>query len=126
MSGAVATAPRRAYLAGMTASRLLQLLTLVAMLLMPLAMAKQGHAVAATPHHAMAADAGHCTDSTPEQDERGSKSSAECLMACAALPGTEAPLAAERIAPRPSLITPPARTIAGLSPEAETPPPRIA
>ncbi|HEX8586259.1 MAG TPA: hypothetical protein VF680_17850 [Allosphingosinicella sp.] len=129
MTAAVATSGSGAYLASMTASRLLRLLAMFALLLMPLAMAGQGHAVAAAPHGEMAsAEAGHCADMDGKADKKdqGGSSAADCLMACAALPAAEAPLAAEQIVLRPTLVAVLVPVITGLSPEAETPPPRIA
>ena len=111
----------------MTAARLLQLLAIFALLLMPLAMAGQSHAAATAPHHQMAsAQEGHCAAPAGEEDTSRSGPSAECLMACAALPAAEAPVAIERIVPKPTLAARAPRTISGLSPEAETPPPRFA
>jgi len=129
VTAAVVTGGRRAYFAPMTASRLLRILAMFALLLMPLAMAGQGHAIAAAPHGQMAsADAGHCADMESKGDKKhkGGSSSADCLMACAALPAAEAPLAVEQIVLRPTLVAVLVPVITGLSPEAETPPPRIA
>ena len=114
---------------GMTASRLVRFLAMLALLLMPLAMAGQGHAVAAAPHHETASDtAGHCADMDSDQstEERGSSTSAQCLMACAALPAADAPLPAARTVFRASATGTPAAGITGLAPESETPPPRTA
>jgi hypothetical protein len=100
-----------------------------ALLLMPLAMAGQGHAVAAAPHGQTAsAEAGHCADmdGKGEKKQHEGSSAAECLMACAALPAAGAPVAAEQIVLRPTPVAALAPAIVGLSPEAETPPPRIA
>ena len=129
MTAAVVTGAGGAYLAGMTASRLFSLLAMFALLLMPLAMAGQGHAVAAAPHGEMAsAEAGHCADMEGKGDRKhqGGSSAAECLMACAALPAAGAPMAAEQIVLRPTPVAALQPAIVGLSPEAETPPPRIA
>jgi hypothetical protein len=100
-----------------------------ALLLMPLAMAGQGHAVAAAPHGEMAsAETGHCADTDGKRNKKhgGGSSAADCLMACAALPAAEAPLAAEQIVLCTTLVAVLVPVITGLSPEAETPPPRIA
>ncbi|HEY0027436.1 MAG TPA: hypothetical protein VGC35_06165 [Allosphingosinicella sp.] len=129
MTAAVVTGAGGAYLAGMTASRLFRLLAMFALLLMPLAMAGQGHAVAAAPHGETAsADAGHCADMEGKGDKKrhDGSSAAECLMACAALPAAGAPVAAEQIVLRPTPVAALEPAIVGLSPEAETPPPRIA
>ena len=129
VTAAVVTGGSGAYLASMTASRLLRLLAMFALLLMPLAMAGQGHAVAAAPHGEMAsAEAGHCADIESEGDRKHQSGSAaaDCLMACAALPAAGAPVAAEQIVLRPTPVAALQPAIVGLSPEAETPPPRIA
>jgi hypothetical protein len=112
----------------MPAFSFLRVLTLLALLLMPLAMAGQGHAVAATPHHgaAMSANPDCERDGTPKSDEHRQDGLAQCMMACAALPAAEAPPRAEAQAPRPVLYALPVVRTAGLAPEAETPPPRIA
>ncbi len=112
----------------MSATRLLRILAAFALLLMPLAMASQGHAVAAAPHHDAATSAAghHHHQRAPEQEEQRQSSAAQCMMACAALPAPDAPLAHEVEAPRPAPFALPVRLIAGLAPEAETPPPRSA
>jgi hypothetical protein len=112
----------------MPAFSLVRLLAMLALLLMPLAMAGQGHAAAATPHHAAAASpAGHHhQSSSPEQEEQRKGSAAQCMMACAALPAFDAPLRHETEAPSAALFALPVRPITGLAPEAETPPPRPA
>jgi hypothetical protein len=113
----------------MTASRLVRLLAMFALLLMPLAMIGQGHAIAAAPHHDMtSAASGHCADmdSKPDKKHHDSSSAAECLMACAALPAAEAPAPVEQIALRPTLVAALVPVTVGLAPEAETPPPRLA
>jgi hypothetical protein len=113
----------------MTASRLVRLLTVLALLLMPLAMAGQGHAIAAAPHHEIATDgAGHCADTKPDDgsDERGAGTAAQCMMACAALPAAGAPLPAARTVLRTAVTGTPVAGITGLAPESETPPPRSA
>jgi hypothetical protein len=99
---------------------LLRLLTLIAVLLMPLEMAP----AAATPHHGAGAamPIQHC----PEQgSNHASVGFGECMMACsAALPATE-PSYSEpiRIACAPS-ERPLARALIGLHPDIATPPPR--
>jgi hypothetical protein len=111
----------------MPACRLLRVLTLLAMLLMPLAMAGQGHAVAAAPHHQMAASADEdCHKGRPGQQDRRQDGAAQCMMACAALPAAEAPRQEQAVLLRPSLYALTIVPISGLAPEAETPPPRTA
>ena len=101
---------------------------MLALLLMPLAMAGQGHAFAAAPHHQMAASAQEdCHKGKSEQqDKRQQSGAAQCMMACAALPAAEAPPRETAEAPRPSLYALPIVPISGLVPEATTPPPRTA
>ena len=113
----------------MPAFSLVRFLTMLALLLMPLAMAEQGHAVAAAPHGAAAASAGdhrHHRSSGPQQEERKQDALAQCMMACAALPAMEAPAQAETQALRPAPFALPVLPIIGLAPEAATPPPRTA
>jgi hypothetical protein len=112
----------------MPAFSFLRVLTLLALLLMPLAMAGQSHAVAAMPHHGAAMSAEQDCDrgGSPEGDERRQDGRAQCMMACAALPAWDAPPRAEAPAPRAVIYAPLVVRIAGLAPEAETPPPRIA
>jgi hypothetical protein len=112
----------------MPAFRLPRILLMLALLLMPLAMAGQGHAVAALPHHQMAASAQEdCHQGKQEQqDERRTDGLAQCMMACAALPAMQAPDAGEAETPRLSLYAPPVAAMRGLAPEATTPPPRTA
>jgi hypothetical protein len=112
----------------MPAFSLLRLFTMLALLLMPLAMAGQGHAVAAAPHLAAAAAAAadeDCHKGKPEQQDRRQDGVAQCMMACAALPAAEAPRQQEAEAPRPSLYALTIIPISGLAPESETPPPRM-
>ena len=101
----------------------------LALLLMPLAMAGQGHAMAAAPAHsgemAMADDC-HESSAPAEQNKSRHEGAAQCAIACAALPSPEARFA-EALAPTtPALFTLPVLPATGLGPEAETPPPRIA
>jgi hypothetical protein len=113
----------------MPALSLLRVLTMLAMLLMPLAMAGQGHAAAAAaPHHQMAAPAAEedCHKGKPGQQDRRQDAAAQCMMACAALPAAEAPRQDQAQVLRPSLYALTIVPIGGLAPEAETPPPRTA
>ena len=113
----------------MTARHLTRILAAFALLMMPLAMVGQGHAAASARHHAAAAAADeHCQDMAAPEEEDGERQNglAQCMMACAALPAWQAPLLAAAPAPRPTVFAGKASPIAGLSPEAETPPPRTA
>jgi hypothetical protein len=100
---------------------------MLALLLMPLAMAGQGHAVAAAPDHQVAAAADEdCHKGKPGQQDRRQDGAVQCMMACAALPAAEAPPQQEAEVLRPSLYALTIVPIIGLAPEAETPPPRTA
>jgi hypothetical protein len=112
----------------MKAHRLVRLLCLFAILLMPVAMAKQSHAAApAAPHHEMASP-GHCSDSEngPEDEDRRPDAFGQCLMACAALPAPDAGLPAKAAVLNAMPAGAAADAIRGLAPEAATPPPRPA
>lgn len=126
--GRVVSTGRRAYLQAMPAFRLPRVLLMLALLLMPLAMTGQGHAVAAAPHHQLAASAGEdCHQGKSEQNEqRRQTGGAHCMIACAALPAAEATPQEHAEGPRPSLYALPIVPISGLAPEATTPPPRTA
>ena len=108
----------------MSAPLILRILTLLAVLLMPLGMIGGGPAMA-TPHHGTAAT-GHCADMDEQQNKDVPGRKADCTIACAAiLPviGDLGPQALALAAAAP-LAPPPATR--GLSPEAATPPPRPA
>ena len=111
----------------MPAFSLLRVFAMAALLLMPLAMAGQGHAAAPTSHHGAAAQEDCHQGSKPDrQEERRQNGLAQCMMACAALPATDTPPQVEAAAPRPALYALPVAAIGGLAPEAATPPPRTA
>ncbi|HEX8580238.1 MAG TPA: hypothetical protein VF655_11685 [Allosphingosinicella sp.] len=113
----------------MPAHSLFRLLLAFALLLMPLAMAGQGHAMAAAPAHGSAMAMGddcHESGAPAEQNKSRHEGAAQCAIACAALPSFEARIA-ETLAPTAlPLFTLPVLPASGLGPEAETPPPRIA
>ncbi|HEX8626192.1 MAG TPA: hypothetical protein VF782_14095 [Allosphingosinicella sp.] len=104
----------------MSATDLLRWLTLLALLLAPLAMIGGSPAAA----HARPAAAGHCAE-TEKPAEAPPSAPADCMIACAGcLPtqsGTLAVLPGLEAAARPAAI---AFRIRGLHPEAATPPPR--
>ena len=106
---------------------LLRLLVALAVLLMPLGMAGAGGSAAAAPHHPAAASpvehgahhpAGGDEDRQPER-------SAQCMMACAALPPAVGAVDARPALRGPALHLRLADRLDGLSPEAATPPPRF-
>lgn len=123
-TGPVATPSPRAYLRVMPA-RLLRLLVLLAIVLMPVRMAALAHLPAAGPgDHALAGMASGCEDHEAPADEGKADLKVECMMACAAIPGTHQ--VAERLtlpgpAERPGAATP----VAGRSHVADPPPPRF-
>lgn len=121
----VATVPARFYGARMTAGRFLRLLTMLAVLLMPLGMlageaAAMGHQ---TPAMA-AAMSDHCAAMHHKRKKGDPAKGADCMIACAAIPADDAayePALLDPTAPPPPGLTP---AEYGLHPEAETPPPR--
>jgi hypothetical protein len=104
------------------AARLLRLLTLIALVLMPLGMAA---APATAEHHSTAnMPMQHCPDEGSKSPELGT-AFAECTMACAATLPAQPLRSDERVATIvaaavPSLPVP----LRGLVPETATPPPR--
>ncbi|HEX8641243.1 MAG TPA: hypothetical protein VF704_08805 [Allosphingosinicella sp.] len=108
----------------MTASRLLPLLVMLALLFAPFGRVAAAEAMAAPAHHAMAA-AGHC-DKMPVPDDPDSDTAAvDCAMACAAV----APPAAPALAPAPLPVRPGSATFfatfSGVTPASDPPPPRL-
>lgn len=103
-----------AYLPGVTRS-LLQLLTLVAVMLMPLGMT-------ASPAQAMPA-VGHCDDGHGSTPEFPADPLAHCL-GCAALPVADAVGVASDARREPPRLIAFAATIEGSDPETATPPPK--
>ena len=59
-------------------------------------------------------------------DEKKSDLQVSCAIACAALPGTSADFGHQTLAPRSADVVLPEQVLAGIWPEGETPPPRIA
>ena len=121
MTGTVADLPGHFYCAGMRALAL-NLLTLVAVLLMPFGMTAAPAAPAAAEHHS-AAMMQHCPEQAPKHG--GKAGFVECTMACAAaLPacdgrGDEPALIAS--APETASAV---RHLHGLHPDTATPPPK--
>jgi hypothetical protein len=104
----------------MSATRLLRWLTLLALLVAPLAMIGGSPATA----HVQAESAGHCAE-TEKPDRAPPSGPVDCMIACAGcLPtqaGTLAALPRLESAARPA---PAAFRLRGLNPEAAIPPPR--
>ena len=105
----------------MTIARLFSLLLFAALALAPLRMFG-GEAVAGPHHDGVAME--HCLPEPVPTDEQPPLSKASCMMACSAIPATAPPLP-ERLlvsaAPAEAGLT---SDLAGLTPEAATPPPR--
>ena len=138
----IAPGPVRTYLPLMPLASILRFLAIIALVLMPIgmmpgnhAMAASHHAQAAAPHHPASAQAlaTHCADMAevrdgerhhapaPQQPDR----SAECAIACSALPSVAGIIVAPDMTP--AIVHPLAlASRQGLSPEATTPPPRNA
>jgi hypothetical protein len=131
----IARAKRRAYGRRVSVVRLMRFLTILSVLMSPIAMVA-GTPAQAMPHHgvAMAADAaamppGHCAginkQSKPSKDQPGH--STDCMMACAAmLPALGSEFEMQALAPAPVERPALTRFAHGLEPEAATPPPRFA
>lgn len=98
-----------------------KLLTLLAVLLLPLGMAP---AAAAPVRNQMAMPMQHCPDQSPQQRHDGFT---ECTMACAAaLPAMESQTDAPLMRAAPVAQASPIEPLHGLHPETATPPPRLA
>ena len=138
----IAPGPVRTYLPLMPLASILRFLAIIALVLMPIGMMPGNHAMAAS-HHAQAAPhrpaavqapgSPHCAEMAeapdgerhhipaPQQPDR----SAECAIACSALPSVAGIIAAPDVTP--AVIHPLALAARrGLTPEATTPPPRNA
>jgi hypothetical protein len=122
----------------MVARRLVRILTMLALLLAPLSMLG-GHAAMAMPtvsasasHQQQPADqSGHCAEMGGEtQDDDNGAPAGDCLtdcaVACSALPPLGAAMANQALVPAVDQPLPLAGRIAGLHPESDDPPPRIA
>jgi hypothetical protein len=108
------------------AAALLRLLTLVALVLMPLGMTGAPAIAQQMPmdHAGLAVSEGHC-DQQPRQD-KSPASKTDCTAMCTALPATEAPAPAPKLKPAASRTIAIAAPFAGFEPEIATPPPRQA
>ena len=120
----VASHPKHAYLSAM-AARLLISMLLFALVLMPLRMAAEAHVPAPAPaSEAMSAMAEHCGGETPPDQDQHPRSQADCMMACAALPGVGQMLERLPASACPTEPTPLVR-IDGRQQAADPPPPRF-
>ena len=116
----------------MPLTRLLRLLTLIAMLFAPVSMSAS-HAATAMPaapavmaDHMAAAPAGHCADMEGRQDKQGPiDPNIDCMIACSAMPASEFEVEAQAIIA--AFIEPAGLTGAlhGLDPGSDPPPPRF-
>lgn len=120
-----------AYLSSMFAQILLRLLTLVALILSPVAMTASASARA--PHHAKSVEVvaaptdatGHCADMDKQSKDQPGPST-DCMMACAAMvPAPGAQLDVPGLLPASVEWLPLKSFPHGLEPEAATPPPRF-
>jgi hypothetical protein len=111
------------YVARMIAA-LMRLLTLLALVLMPLGMSSAPAAASPLPAgHAMAS-ASHCDDQ-PDQDQ-APVAKMDCAAMCTALPATDGPEPASALKPQAPRIIIIAMPFEGTEPEIATPPPRPA
>jgi hypothetical protein len=108
----------------MAARRFLRLLTMLALLLMPLAMISGHPAMASEAHAATAAD--HCAGMEKQQKRDLPGRKGECMTGCACILDEAGGLDDEAIRPIAAERLPLAPALQGLHPEAATPPPRIA
>lgn len=109
------------YVRRMTAA-LLRLLTLLALVLMPLGMAGTPVVAQTMPMNHNMASMGHC-DGQPEQDEAPA-SKMDCTAMCTALPAADAPSPAPALKPMAARTMALAAPFTGIEPEIATPPPK--
>ena len=112
----IAPTARTDYRARMT-GLLLRVLAAVAVLLMPLSMA-----AASAPVQATGASSEHCDDHGKPADVP-SEHKVHCT-ACAGLPAMEAPVQMPDLLPVPQLVIRAVHSLAGITPETATPPPK--
>ena len=105
------------------AAAALRLLTLIALMLMPIAMAGAPALAQPAPvEHAMAS-MGHC-DEMPGEDQAPPSSKMECTAMCTALPAGFGMAAEPMMKPRPQRSMAAGASFDGIVPEIATPPPR--
>jgi len=104
------------------AAALLRILSLFALVLMPLGMASAPAAADAPAVHHMAAATDHCDTEAPA--DKGMSKSAQCAMACSMMLAAT-PNVAQRVAVGPAALDQPqASQRTGLAPEMDPPPPK--
>ena len=105
------------------AAAVLRLMTLIALILMPIGMAGEPAIAMAPAEHGMAAMEGHC-DELPGKQQAPRLSKMDCAAMCTAIAATSAPMPVPMMkpdAPRSIAISAP---FGGIEPEIATPPPR--
>ena len=120
MTGLIANRPSPAYLDRMVRA-LLSLMALVAMMLMPAAMALTPAAAHGAPMAASSSDSGHCDGQ--EQDK--APGMVDCKATCGALTAAPARASEPMPLPAPPPAIGPARRFAGIILDIATPPPRV-
>jgi hypothetical protein len=116
----------------MSPTRLVRILTILAMLVAPLGM-MGGHAAMAMPvsaqpamdHMAAMSPGGSCAD-MDKQPEDQSGPGIDCMIACSAVPSAEGGIAGHPLAAADVQPPPPSEAASGLHPESDPPPPRFA
>lgn len=117
----IAPQASRVYVAGMTAA-LLRLLTLLALVLMPIGMTSAPVAASPMPTSHDTAMVGHCNGQPGEDETPVSKM--DCAAMCAALLATDAPAPTSILRPKAPRTIAIATPFVGVVPEIATPPPK--
>lgn len=121
MMPVIAQQASRSYGAGMTVA-LLRLLTLLALVLMPIGMTNAPAAASSMPTSHDMAMVGHCNDQPGEDETPVSKM--DCTAMCAALLATDAPARTSILRPKAPRTIAIATPFVGVVPEIATPPPK--
>lgn len=108
----------------MRLSRLFSIMALLALLFAPAGMLGS-HAAMAMPHDAAASTMGHCDTKEQAPDEQPAPSMIDCAIACSAMPSADPFVAQKPVGVAAEFKTSIIRFVAGMRPEAATPPPRI-
>jgi len=103
--------------------RIFHFLALIALSLSPLAM-HRAEAARDTSHHAAAAE-GDCHGKPQRSDDHDRSKSADCAIACSAMPCIAAGIAAKDVV-APVYAVAPTRAFIGSAPGSDPPPPRLA
>jgi hypothetical protein len=123
-SALAATISRPSASARMVAPRILRLLTMLAILLMPLGVIGPQPAAAMAGHASTAMSADHCAGMVHKGKTAPSAPCCDCMVACSAIPSQAPCVRPEALAPMAAEPTALILEIHGLHPEAATPPPR--